>query len=786
MIREIMKTCRKFLAAADVRAAHGVQHASGQRLSGGTWRMNGDGKEVSGDDDLIQFLPDEDEAGETGRKNESYWPVLVLDDDPDVHVATRLALQDCNILGRRLKLYSAYSGEEAKVLLLDGGVSFACILLDVVMESEDAGLKLVDYIRNVVGDNAVRIVLRTGQPGYAPEMDVVSQYDINDYRSKSELTRKRLITTLTSAIRAYDRIRTIEENQQRLTRVVDSAPSLFRNRETHAFAGEVLRHLCALLDSPENGVIFAADKAAPEDLEPLAALGSYWKFAEMDGRTGRALDVSEALATACKERRHVFSDQRVVLYMEPSPDQVVLVEVEVKGGMDDFDRRLVELFSVTIGVGYDNARMFEQIEELAYTDEVTGLPSRAGMIQLLQKLMGAGDVWSVIIADIDEFQAVNDGLGRAMGDKVLVSVADLLSEVFGRECQLSRLSGDSFAVSMGTTDPTEIEKRINKLREKLLQGVAVEQYNIPMSVTMGVAQYPEHGSTPEELLQNASIAMKRAKQNRRSDWTMFSRDFDQELVERLELLRDLSRCIEREELELYFQPQLSLKDGRVTVVEALLRWHRKDKGIVLPGEFVSAAEDAGLIVSIGQWVLENACRVQTKFAKASGRSITVAVNVSMRQLRDPGFLSMLDDVIARTGANPEALELEITESMMVEDFEGVRVLLQAFQQRGIQVVIDDFGTGYSSLNYLKKLPVDRLKIDKSFVQGLSRETSDQVIPALIVEMSHMLSLGVVAEGVEGKRQEEILRELGCDDVQGYLYSEPMSARAMQKFLRRAH
>ena len=717
------------------------------------------------DGDEVAFLPEDEEFGEGAISGEAGWPILVLDDDPDVHVATRLALQNCHILGRTLQLYSAYSADEARSLLRSSG-PFACVLLDVVMESEDAGLQLVDYIRNEIGDQAVRIILRTGHPGYAPETEVVSQYDINDYRAKSELTRNKLITTLTSAIRSYDSIRTIEENQARLARVVDLAPELFRHHRLQPFCQEVLWHLCSLLTTRESGLLCFEDDQSGQGLRALAALGAYESFLENWDPWSSPGALGEHFTQALRERQSCFADDQIVLYMEPATGQRLVILLDVVQPPGNFERRLVELFSVNISVGFDNARMFEYIEDLAYRDENTGLPNRAGFVHELREVLAEPTAWQVLIADIDGFQEVNDGLGRSLGDQVLVSLAVVLREFFGPEVLLGRLSGDSFVIAAQGWREEEITQRFRELNDSLRRGISLGPYTIPLTMTFGVAWYPEHGRSPETLLQNASIALKRAKARSRTWWQVFSSDFDRELVERLELLRDLSSCLEQDRLALYFQPQLSLEGGHVTGLEALVRWNREGYGWVLPGVFIPAAEDAGLIVSIGRWVLEEACRKQRVIVQETGTNLPVAVNISMRQMKDPEFLGHLDDILFRTEINPEFLELEITESIMIEDFESVRRLLEAFRKRGIRVSIDDFGTGYSSLSYLQNLPVDRLKIDRNFVSKLGEDSSSHVIPALVVEMSHMLRLGVAAEGVETPDQEGELRSLGCDEVQG--------------------
>lgn len=733
------------------------------------------------DDDLVQF---EDEP-ETGAPDNSgnlakAWRVLIVDDEEQVHQATRYALRDCQVLGYPIYFDSVYSSAEARSLF-EREEEYACVLLDVVMEREDAGFEVVEFVRDTLNNARTRIILRTGQPGYAPEAEVIQRYDINDYKAKSELTRSKLLTTLTTAVRSYQQIRTIEESRRGLQFIVEGSSALFRERAVEKFARGVIIQLCGLLQIEDDGFLCCHYAGEPErHLRILAASGC---FAAYKGQSLQELG-EEALYTemgqVIAERKNRITHDRVMLYMiSPNGDELV-AHVRGRQAFSELDLKLLEVFSMNIAVGFTNAKMFEEMERLAFIDSLTGLPNREAMLRSLQRATDAGRPFMVVMADLDNFQAVSDGLGREVGDQALVSVARWLEQAFGGSALLCRIGGDCFCWIL-----TESEASESLLQEKVRElgrGLLVGDYELPISFTLGLARFPDHGKSADTLLQNASIALKRAKATHKTSFCVFDKRFEEELQDRLTLAGNLRFALERKELELHFQPQLRLQGRKVIGAEALLRWRKNGKTLISPAEFIPVAESSGLIMEIGAWVLEEACKAQQSWQQQLGLDLTVAVNLSLRQLRDGDFLPVLDAILERTGINPQKLELEVTESLMMTDNRLLSDCLAKIRQRGICVAIDDFGTGYSSLSYLQKLPVDRLKIDRSFIVGLHSSKEDRMIVSMVAELGHLLDLQVLAEGVEDQQQENQLRQLGCDEVQGFLYARPMAQDDFLAFL----
>jgi diguanylate cyclase (GGDEF)-like protein len=708
------------------------------------------------------------------------WRILIVDDDDQVHQVTRFALRDAVVLGRPLAFDSAYSAAEAREHL--SRVRYACILLDVVMESDDAGLALVGEIRERFGDTTVRIVLRTGQPGHAPEIEVIQKYDINDYRSKSELTSQRLLTSLTAALRSYQQIRTIEANREGLRMILDAASSLMAVKAVRNFAEGVLTQVCAMLHIDPGGVVCLRSRTVGKELQILAASGPR---AALQGEPAERLgdpQLLERVRRAVRDGESVFEPDHAVLHIGSPGAEQMLVYIPTGAPLGDLDRSLLELFSINVAIGLDNAHLFEELEVMAFHDRLTGLWNRTSLERELARRIRGGRRFSLLIADIDNFQAVNDGLGHDIGDRTLQASAALLAELFGADTFIARTSADSFALVVPDEGLEALTGRLAVLAKRLERNLRVDGHEVPLSMSLGVARFPEHGASANTLFQNAGIALKEAKRANRASFQLFDDRFERDLQQRLQTVRELRHAVERRNLRLLYQPQVVLSDRAIYAVEALIRWQREGDLLLTPDRFIPAAEDSGLIVGLGEWILYEACRQQQAWEHRLGRPLGVAVNVSLRQLTAADFLPMLRAVLAETAIEPRRLELEVTESMMVEDSARLVRILEEVRATGVNVAIDDFGTGYSSLSQLQRLPIDRLKIDRAFITGLTERKEDAMLVAMIVNLGHLLGLRVIAEGVETEAQRERLIELGCDDGQGYLFAPPLAPEELAGLL----
>jgi diguanylate cyclase len=557
---------------------------------------------------------------------ELIWRILIVDDEPDVHRATTLALNGLRLLGRPLEFLHAYTAQEATTILRQER-DIAVVFLDVVMEREDSGLALVKVIRQDLQLTDLRIILRTGQPGYAPEIESIDKFDINDYKTKSELTRAKLYVTIVSALRTYDQI--------------------------------------------------------------------------------RALD------------------------------------------------------------------------RLAYYDSLSCLPNRNRFIDLIEERLQNGrcDDLVVAILDLDDFSEVNDALGHQHGDRLLQVVAERLTSSLEAETVLARIGSDTFGL-MGPARAIDPGALLSLLSAPFM----VEQSSMIVTATLGLVHLSGATESGLDVLKNAHIALKRAKKLSRGSCVVYTQEMGSAIRERIRLLQGLRSAVEAERLFVVYQPQVQLDGGKVVGMEALLRWRNDDGDYIPPDRFIPLAEASGLIIVLGDWVLRVACYELLRLQSMGYPELRMSVNVSQLQFRSPEFVTKLKSAIADTKVDATHLELEITESVAMEDPDFMLGRFAEIKAIGVSISIDDFGTGYSSLSHLRHLPIDRLKIDRAFVNELSSDILGGPIAAMVIELGRNLKLSVIAEGVETQRQADTLRLMGCDVGQGYFYGRPMTPTELTQWL----
>lgn len=439
----------------------------------------------------------------------------------------------------------------------------------------------------------------------------------------------------------------------------------------------------------------------------------------------------------------------------------------------------------------ESKQVEERIRNLAYFDGLTQLPNRHYFIENVTKALHLakrhGRVLGVLSMDLDQFKRINDTLGHSIGDRLLQSVSLRLRE--GIRAQdtlalgdgdaslgLARLGGDEFCILLTEISQFHDAARVaRRILESLAAPFSLEGNELFVTTSIGIALYPLDGDDPEALIKNADAAMYYAKSQGRNNYQFYGKTMNSRALEKLAMESQLRKAIEREEFELYFQPKLDLRSGRIAGAEALIRWRHPELGMVPPIDFIPLAEESGLIVPIGEWVLRAACEQSKRWQLAGLPPVPIAVNIASPHFRHSGLLPTVARVLHETGLAPECVEVEVTESMLMDDLETTLATLHKLKDMGLRLAIDDFGTGYSSLAYLKRFPLDALKVDRSFVKDTPGAADDAAITSAIIAMAHSLKLEVVAEGVETEAQLEFLRNLGCEYVQGYLISRPVPA-----------
>ncbi len=430
----------------------------------------------------------------------------------------------------------------------------------------------------------------------------------------------------------------------------------------------------------------------------------------------------------------------------------------------------------------------EQLEYLIHNDSLTNLPNRLSLRDRFKQVQPTDTdtekLVGVLCLSLDRFNQINDNLGHIVGDLLIKAVAERLTASVGREDTVARLSADQFAIIVATIEhKKEVGNLAQTILEKLSETFALAGQEIFVTASIGIGLYPRDGAELEQLLNHANTAMAKAKQQGGDQYEFYTAAFNIGSSERLALQSSLRHALEREELQVYYQPLVNLKTGRIVGAEALVRWQHPERGLVSPDKFIPVAEETGLIMPIGEWVLHTACK-QTKLWQTAGfSSLRVAINLSSRQFSQIDLRKQLVQILMETGLDPKYIELELTESMLVQNTEVAIRRLNALKALGVEIAIDDFGTGYSSLSYLQQFPFDILKIDRCFIRNITENANNAAITKAIIAMAKSLNLKLIAEGVETEAELSFVYQQQCDGMQGFLFSRPVPAQEFEQLLK---
>ena len=728
-------------------------------------------------DDFL-FIDDSDEDEILAFGSNETWQVLIVDDDPEIHSVTQLALSDLVVLGRRLEYLHAYSGKDA-CQLIEKNDDIVLVLLDVVMETDDAGLNVVKYIRETLQRKDIRIVLRTGQPGYAPEESVIKEYDINDYKTKTELTRRKLVTTVFAAIRSFQQIATVNENRQGLEKIVSGATELSSQHSLSTYSQSVLTQLRTLISDDITAVFCARGQGIIDNIDDL----SFYVLAQVgfdDNLINQKIDTlqdhqaSKQVKACYLQQKHQYQDDSLNLYVAKGDFRAV-IHVKISSPLTEIQTQLLNVFITGVAVGYENVHLFQKLTNAAYRDWLTNLPNRLEFVRLLDNF-AQNECKNTVAAliDINHFSDINDALGQDIGNQLLTAVGQRI-QTMGCDCKLARVGADVFGI-IGPADCLTPEKLIALFHQPFAAG----EQHLPINACFGLCTKEHAQSSGVQVLNQINIALNIAKKNRLEHFAYYHSDIEDQMQWRLNMIRQLRNDFADDCLELWYQPQLSLTTGKVIGAEALLRWRTADGKFVSPAVFIPLAEYSGLIIEIGDWVISQACK-QLKILEENFSELSISVNVSIPQFRQDNFVDNIINTMTQHKIKPNKLELEITENILMDEPQIIIDALTKLKAQGISIALDDFGTGFSSLSYLQKLPLDRLKVDRAFVTDIHKE-GQSVIAETIINLGQKMQLKVIAEGIEEIEQQERLIELGCDEVQGFYYAKPMPADEFINFL----
>ena len=703
-----------------------------------------------------------------------YWDVLIVDDDPEIHSVTQLALSGVLFWDKPLRFHHAYSGVEA-VSFLEQNSHIAVVLLDVVMESDDAGLNAVKKIRQDLNNHNVRIILRTGQPGYAPEESVIREYDINDYKTKTELTRSKLVTSLITAIRSYQQLCDMAKQSDGLQQVIVASKAILGINDIEAFSSAVIAQISILFNSPASGVL-CGRLGNGNEVTVLGGSSEYESYfaqgiEQLDN--GRIIHQVQNCLSLAQHQQTDFD----ITFLTPCSGRNAAIYIEVAVPPSQAQLQLAEIFLTNVSVGFDNVKLFNRLRDAAYTDGLTGLSNRTDFVEKIGRFAERkGSGHRLYLIDIEKFSDINNGLGQDVGNMLLEAVANRLKTELPQADIIARIGADVFAIVIEHQVITP--QYINQL---LSLPFRAGEHLLPVSFSLGICDEEHFNVSGLQTLKSVYIALNLAKKQAQFNYEFYLPEMEEQMTWRLGIIRQLRQDFSEGKLQVWYQPQIDLSTSKIIGCEALLRWPTDDGQFISPAVFVPLAEYSGLIVDIGQWVLEQACK-QQKHLEALGTKIRMAVNVSVPQFRNIDFVKQVKSVLDDHQIEPGCLELEVTESIVMDDPGAVIAVLTELKDLGIEIAIDDFGTGFSSLSYLQKLPLDRIKIDRAFIKDIPSPDAG-AIAELIIALGKKMNLHTIAEGIETQQQADYLIQAGCEEAQGFMYSKPLPATQLHQFIK---
>ena len=725
------------------------------------------------------------------KSTKSPWKILIVDDDPDVHEVTKIAVSGCVFENRSFELLHALSAQEARQILAEQK-DIAVALVDVVMESDTAGLGLVSWIRSDLKNHFTRLILRTGQPGYAPQTDVIMKFDIDGYTEKAELSRTKLITAIITALRGYKLVMSLEVNRRKLKQLNEHFAAIVEKNALSEFSFAVLKHLTDLVGQPVDCLLCGLE-ALPEygvfdrsGIRVLAATGAY------EDKIDLPLDVISddtirASMLRCIETQATCSSPKGValpLVTRNGMTGALFVGMAEELMEELVGSEVVQLFVSNVALGYEKTGLLEHIRNLAYVDRATGLSTFSGFIETFQRHAAKGAPLLVVHADIQRFRVIVDGIGDEKASGVLKRTGHRLSQTFPEALTIARKEKDEFLILLKGGSADRIQDVVARVEEAFQEPISLDDSQITLRMRLGFASADGDSQSAEQLVRFASIALNDVRQKGLTNHAVFHPLMQEAAFERLRLASLLTGTSRETEFSVQYQPIMQARDESIASFEALMRFRTPSGTFLNTARMIEAAEASGLIGDIGAWMFKTSF---AQFSSMSGlaRDVRLNVNVSPRQVQTNRIYKDIEDAASAAELPLSRLVFEVTEGLFLSSDQVTLSLLTWLRNKGAKVVIDDFGTGYSSFSYLRKLPVDGIKIDRSFIMNMDQDADALAVVKSIIAVAQALDLSVTAEGVETAAQKKIMQELSCDYLQGYLYSKPLSGGDLKSFIQKA-
>lgn len=738
---------------------------------------------LSADDDVLSLLERSgDEARVESTLDAGVWKILIVDDDEGVHRATTFAVGSRKLQGRDVMLLHARSADEAmRILRADRHIAVA--IVDVVMEEPQAGLALVAVIRETLCLRDMRIILRTGQPGSAPEIEAVTRYDINDYHSKLELTQGRLIAALTTALRTYEQLSVESDNRRALEVLATLAPRRLASENVPVLFQSFVDSLHEIVSAVSDAAIL--DPGSPQDASTTDAWMVAAGAGRFSGKCGSEVsdlldrDAMDELTYVRRSGRHHGGMLRYAVPIAAEDGSFFVLWVEADRPLRRHEMSVLDVACITASAALKSVITKEHFRRVANEDAATGLCSRSAFERACRESVDADVGMAVLLVELERLDDIRDTMGSTIGDDLLRAAAARIGRLIPSIRTTARFASSTVAclVSSFCGTPSDVF-------ESFEEPLSVAGYSMHVAVSVGHAEASTASAIGLDLVSAASLALSAARRSDTRRVRTFERALFEETRTRLARIEALRNAVAHDELELHYQPQVDIATGRPFGVEALVRWRRSSGELVPPLAFIDVAEQSGLIVPIGEWVLNEACRQLRAWDSAGLPPLRMAVNVSVAQFNQAEFPATVAAALAKHNTDPSRVELELTESVGVHDLIRARDMMNEVRLLGVNWALDDFGIGYSSLGYLRSLPISRLKIDRLFTAEIRSRTEGVAIPKMIIDLARELGLEVVAEGVETQDVADALLSFGCRIGQGFHYARPLPATGLQAFIAR--
>ncbi|MDU0113177.1 EAL domain-containing protein [Psychrosphaera aquimarina] len=712
------------------------------------------------------------------------WKILSVEDDINYQESLIYAIQDTIFNTRPVEILKASSAAEAATILTQNP-DIALVLLDVVMEEDDSGLRLVEFIRNVQGNSAIRIILLTGQPGFAPRLEVMQEYDIDEYWNKSEIQYDMLCSIVSAHLRTWHSLSELKQATLGLQMVVEAARSLSSKYDLDSFTHVVLAEISNVISASADGILcimqpcpLPSNEVAPK-ATVKAATGNSTRYINCEFNEEIENLYGDVCRNALEQMTHQFSGHHSALFF-PGDGEIAeyyLILVHTKQPLNLYNINLLQVFSENIANGFNNISFINRLAHLAYKDQQLNIYNRTWLQRELSNMSFADkNNTELVIFNVKQFANKALIFGEDHSNQLIKQLYDSICNVTTERHVITKMSADTFAILYNKNDAVELESLIALTNEPMVVHGISHNLDLTM-VRMDLNLLSE--LHPDRILYLA-LGMLNIARKQRINILDYSPEYLQQITEESEIMHGLRNAIAESELFIELQPKVNMQTNTIIGFEALLRW--SNQGVLIsPARFIPVAEQSGLINQLDLFVFFEVVNA-LKALDVMGYRLPISFNATISDLRDEHYINSILTIIEQGEINPKLLDLEVTESQAMLDYEEINPILMRFREHGVNVSIDDFGTGYSSLAHIAQLAANIIKVDRTFITNIEDDEVSYHVVDMVMKLAQRFGFSVIAEGIETEGQKSMLLEHGCHHGQGYLFAKPMSLEKLLDWL----